>query len=934
MVDFLIRVKVDPSGAVTGSQAVGAALGGATTKADLLRASLVRTFGFLAAGAGIRSAIGVLADFNQSMATVRAVTGATADEFRGLEESALELGKTTRFTATEAADALVLLSRAGFTVTESLKSVEATLRLAQAGGLGLEQAADITASTLRGFRLEANQAARVADVLAKGANSANTTVGELGEGMKFVAPVAAGLGISLEEASAAMLALSDAGLKGSLAGTGLRRVLSELESPSKKTTDVLATMGLTAADVRVSQVGLTAALQKLREAGVDTGAALELFGDRGGPAFEVLSNAIPKVERLNKTLQNAKGAAAATAKVMDDSLQGAFKRVASAAEAVVLQLGRVGGTGQLRAVFESLATGLRTVAENADKILVAVEVLSAGLLLRLIPRLIQSQLLLTSLSKVGPFIAVTAAVVAANVVFAEMEGHLKAIADATEKLEADAVFGSIGAQIRLAQKELIALQQRAVISPAAAERIQDLTDRIKSYQGEAKGAADRAKQLKDAQAAQATTVDGLLTRLDRQAKLLALNNRETEIQTQLQSELDRLLHAGVVASPAQRQEVEDRLRAIQSIKDEQSAFESIRGPQEQHARDVAALSALLQAGRITQDEYAAALARVNDELGKTGAGASVFQEQVRSLQEQNDLLRVRITFGEQAAQRLAIEQQLAREGVALTGQQKTQLDKLIAANEDLKALEERRQAAAAVDPARQQAQVDALARELDVSRQLAEQYALLNLVEKQREDLAPQVQKAIEDLHLRELEAATDLEAGFERAFLKIKREAEDLASVSERVVGVFADNATDALVKFAETGKFAFQDFARGILSDVTRIIARLLVLQAIQAAVGIFSGSPVPGGAPGLASGGPVQPNRAFLVGERGPELFVPRSAGSVVPARETATAMSSPVIRITNVSDPSEIPAAIGDGRADQEILNVLQRNAGRVRQVLGS
>src|SRR5690606_41933855 len=120
----------------------------------------------------------------------------------------------------------------------------------------------------------------------------------LGEAMKWGAPVAAARGVGLGEATAAVGKLSDAGLQASLAGTGLRRILTELESPSQNSRKILASVGLTADDVRVSSVGLTRALRVLKNAGVEAGVAFEPFGDRGGPESEVIASNLPALAGL------------------------------------------------------------------------------------------------------------------------------------------------------------------------------------------------------------------------------------------------------------------------------------------------------------------------------------------------------------------------------------------------------------------------------------------------------------------------------------------------------------------------------------------------------------------------------------------------------------------------------------------------------------
>ena len=371
MAEFRINVTVDPTRAEVGSRRVRASLDRTAERANRLRAIMARAFAGIGGALVARSVVRTLANFGQAMSTVRAITQATGEQFGRLRDTARRLGAETRFSATQAAEGMLFLARAGFSTNQVLASVEGTLQLAQAGALDLGRAADIASNILTGFRLQAEETGRVVDVLALAANSSNTTVGQLGDAMKFVAPVAAGLGLQIETVAAAIGALSDAGLQASLAGTGLRRVLAELESPSTKTAGILRSLGLTTDDVRVSQVGLVAALQNLRDAGVDTGLALEIFGDRGGPAFEVLSTSIPKVRRMTGELQNAGGTAERVAAIMDDNLNGALLRVRSAAEAVVISFGDLGAESSLAQALNGLASALRSLAANMDLALTA-----------------------------------------------------------------------------------------------------------------------------------------------------------------------------------------------------------------------------------------------------------------------------------------------------------------------------------------------------------------------------------------------------------------------------------------------------------------------------------------------------------------------------------------------------------------------------------
>jgi len=369
MANYNINVIVNPSGAERGTRKVRSELKKTEDSANSLRKSIGRAFAFAGGAAILTGSIRLLADFSQSMSTVKAISGATEQQFKSLREEALKLGASTRFSATQAGDAMLFLARAGFDASQVLEGVGSTLLLAQAGALELGRAADISSNVLQGFRLEVSDLDKVVDVLALTANSSNTNIQQMGIAMQFVAPVAAGLGVSVEEASAAIGSLSNAGLQASLAGTGLRRVLSELESPSKGSVKILNSLGVSTEEVAISQVGLTSALRRLKSAGIDTGQALELFGDRGGPAFEVLQQAIPDIVELNSELLNAEGTAKKIAETMDQNLNGALLALKSSLQNVVLQFGELGAQSGLTVFVRGMTSALRNLATNLDEVI-------------------------------------------------------------------------------------------------------------------------------------------------------------------------------------------------------------------------------------------------------------------------------------------------------------------------------------------------------------------------------------------------------------------------------------------------------------------------------------------------------------------------------------------------------------------------------------
>lgn len=254
------------------------------------------------------------ADFEDEM--LRAFTimkeggNAAVDSLSKMTSTALELGRETLFSAIDAAQGMQVLARAGFNTREVLDSIGPVMNLAIADNLELAESADIVIAALRGFNLETRDAGRVTDILALGAAKANTNVSTLGEAFKYVAPVAAGMGISIEETVAAIGILSDAGLKGSLAGTTLRRAFSELISPTAKSKKILDELGI----VTVTSAGklrpFASILSDLKTKGMTAAQAMEVFGLRGGPGMvALLSRGSGALRDLTNALENSKGTA-------------------------------------------------------------------------------------------------------------------------------------------------------------------------------------------------------------------------------------------------------------------------------------------------------------------------------------------------------------------------------------------------------------------------------------------------------------------------------------------------------------------------------------------------------------------------------------------------------------------------------------------------
>lgn len=292
------------------------------------------------------AAVKVSTDFEAQMSRVKAISGATGEDFTKLREQAKQLGATTSFSAKAAAEGMENLASAGFDTNQIMAAMPGLLDLAASDSLDLGTAADIAASTLNGFGLEASQAAHVADVLAKAAADTNAGITDTGEAMKYIAPVAATMGQSLEEVTAAIGLMSNAGIKGGQAGTTLRTALTRLANPSEKAAELMEDLGFSAYDsqgkmlslkdiigkLQVSMQGLTEEQQQQ--------AIATIFGQESMSGMLALISAGPEeLEALTESLENCDGAATEMAETMMDNTKGSIDEFTSALEGAGIAVG-------------------------------------------------------------------------------------------------------------------------------------------------------------------------------------------------------------------------------------------------------------------------------------------------------------------------------------------------------------------------------------------------------------------------------------------------------------------------------------------------------------------------------------------------------------------------------------------------------------------
>ena len=300
-----------------------------------------------AAVTAIGASVGIAASFEQSMARVQAVSGATDEQLSQLEDTARELGATTEFSAGQAAEGMSYLAMAGFEVNEIIESMPGVLNLASAAQIELGQSADIVSNIMTGFGMSANETDRAVDVLVQTMRTANTDLPQLGGAMSYVAPIAASLGWTIEETAAAVGRMSDAGIQGQRAGTALRAALLSLANPVGQTAKAMDELGINITNAEGAMLPLPELIDEINSATEDmtetqrAQAIAQLVGTEAASGFiALLDQGGGSIADYTKELENSAGAAEEVASVQRDTLMGSFKEFQSALEEVGISIGQ------------------------------------------------------------------------------------------------------------------------------------------------------------------------------------------------------------------------------------------------------------------------------------------------------------------------------------------------------------------------------------------------------------------------------------------------------------------------------------------------------------------------------------------------------------------------------------------------------------------
>lgn len=805
-------------------------------RAALVAVAAVRVFGRLASD---------LAAFSDSMAAVRAITGATTMEFKRLRDVAKGLGATTRFTAAEAADGMAFLARAGFEVNEIIGTIPGTLDLASAGMLDLGNAADIASNLMTSFGLSTAETTGVIDDLVDTANRSNTTVQQLADGLKLVAPIASGLGVELKDAASAMAILGDNGIQASLAGTGFRRVLTDLEAPTGTLLKVLKALNIPLNEVRPSAVGLTAALERLKEANIGASVSSVLFGKRGGFVAAALLRDVEKIKKFRLEMEKNGGTAKRVAKIMEDNLAGSFRAVRSAIQAVIIAFGDLGAEEFLKDFFFGLAEALRAVARNADDVVAAIKVLIAVFVVRKI--LLYGQALLfvgaSMLKMVGAALLAPVAFFRASVSVRTFGAALNAIPFVRIITLLGVALAGLTAfrdEIKLTKNGTATLGDvfstlSDILDTEFTQAINSVGFEFKDFR-EIMAAAlmETARLIRDTIAVAFGLVPAfkaifLRIKIEYKKFLLDLENNVFETQ----SNINKLAGFEVFDVSENSKEVLSLIVDIQDLNKEiekggtvfeafKSGFDTFMAAQ--HATTTA---------RLIAERDAAILA--TEEANRRAAKARIIPDKPVL---DGDITLEEIGLPDAAAEKALAE--IERLTQALRDLESEFFPLMAAQNAEAEILKTISDARAKgillrvseVELLKRAARAQ-LGLGITVEQAAEQQQVYKNALDDSIISLA-EFKELTRDLNIELLENTPGALAGVQLGLLRVGKAADDVGSqISDAIVGAF-DQATDAFLEFVKTGKFSFSNLVDFLIIELTRLAFQKSVVASLTNLIG----------------------------------------------------------------------------------------------------
>ncbi|SFU89075.1 phage tail tape measure protein [Butyrivibrio sp. M55] len=347
---------------------------------------------FLPVTAGVTAlgtaAVKTAADFDSAMSKVAAVSGATGEEFDKLKAKAREMGSKTKFSASEAAEAMNYMAMAGWKTEDMLGGIEGVMNLAAASGEDLATTSDIVTDALTAFGLSASESGHFADVLAAASSNANTNVSMMGETFKYCAPIAGSLGFSVEDTAEAIGLMANAGIKSTQAGTALRTIMTNLSGDVKICGESIGEVSIATTNADGSMRDLSDILADCRMAfsglseSEKAAAAESLVGKNAMSGFLALMNAgEADINKLSGAIANCDGTAAGMADTMQDNLAGQLTILKSQLEELAISFGELlmPAIRQIVSWIQGFVDKLNSMDEGTRKFIVTIALVAAAI---------------------------------------------------------------------------------------------------------------------------------------------------------------------------------------------------------------------------------------------------------------------------------------------------------------------------------------------------------------------------------------------------------------------------------------------------------------------------------------------------------------------------------------------------------------------------
>lgn len=444
------------------------------------------------------AAVKTASDFDTGMSQVAAISGASVEDMEKLTAKAREMGATTKFSASESAQALTYMAMAGWKTEDMLNGIEGVMHLAAASGEDLASVSDIVTDAMTAFGLEAKDSGHFADILARAASNANTNVGMMGETFKYVAPVAGAMGYSAEDVATAIGIMANSGIKASQAGTALRRIFTQMTGPLELVSDSFGDIFIETTNLDGSMRPLNDVLGDLRVAfskmteAERAANAENIAGKNALSGFLALVTASENdVNKLSDAIYNSAGAAEEMADIMLDNLSGQLTILKSGAEELAISFGEL-----MMPAIRDIVGGIQGMVDwlnglddstKATIVTIAEIIAAVGPLLIIIGKLSQALSLLLA----HPVVAIAAGVVAA----------VAGIAIAVHNLssETESYLGTVQAETDAVRAQADAIRESSQAYTDSIKAQKDKNEAIDTEAGRLQVLWDRLRDITTAQ---------------------------------------------------------------------------------------------------------------------------------------------------------------------------------------------------------------------------------------------------------------------------------------------------------------------------------------------------------------------------------------------------------------------------------------------------